>query len=197
MFAGRGVLVVLFFCLLTIPPAFGQKSKAQLQQEKQRNLARIKEVEGILSETVAKKTNSLGELNALNQRIRQQESLINSIRGEIGLLDGEISENNDIIEALERDLQQLRKELADMLYEAQKTRNSISPLSFLFSAESLNDLLTRLRYIEQYSEARELQAKQIVKVQEELAGQVKAIEGKRAEMQALLNEQMAESGNLA
>ncbi|MFO7257280.1 MAG: peptidoglycan DD-metalloendopeptidase family protein [Bacteroidota bacterium] len=197
MFAGRGVLVVLFFCLLTIPPAFGQKSKAQLQQEKQRNLARIKEVEGILSETVAKKTNSLGELNALNQRIRQQESLINSIRGEIGLLDGEISENNDIIEALERDLQQLRKELADMLYEAQKTRNSISPLSFLFSAESLNDLLTRLRYIEQYSEARELQAKQIVKVQEELAGQVKAIEGKRAEMQALLNEQMAESRNLA
>ncbi|HLT81170.1 MAG TPA: peptidoglycan DD-metalloendopeptidase family protein [Cyclobacteriaceae bacterium] len=197
MFAGRGVLVVLFFCLLSISPAFGQKSKAQLQKEKQQNLARIKEVEGILSETVEKKTNSLGELNALNQRIRQQENLINSIRGEIGLLDGEISENNDIIEALEKDLQRLRKEFAEMLYTAQKTRNSISPLSFLFSSQSLNDLLTRLRYMDQYAEARSLQARQIVKVQDELSGQVKMIEGKRAEMQTLLNEQMDESRNLA
>ena len=188
---------MLFFCLLSIPPAFGQKSKAQLQKEKQRNLARIKEVEGILSETVEKKANSMGELNALNQRIRQQENLINSIRGEIGLLDGEITENNDIIEALESDLQHLRKEFSDMLYTAQKTHNSISPLSFLFSAQSLNDLLTRLRYMDQYAQARALQAEQIVKVQEELAGQVKAIEGKRAEMQTLLNEQMDESRNLA
>lgn len=187
---------MLFFCLLSIPTAYGQKSKAQLQKEKQRNLARIREVEGILTETVEKKANSLGELSALNQRIRQQESLIGSIRGEIGILDGEISENNDIIEALEKDLQRLRKEYADMLYTAQKTHNSISPLSFLFSAHSLNDLLTRLRYMEQYAQARTLQAEQIVKVQDELSGQVKEIEGKRTEMQTLLNEQMSESRNL-
>src|SRR5690606_41557930 len=118
---------------------------------------------GDMVNTVKKKTNALGELKALNQRIRQQENLINSSRGEIGLLDGEISEKNDIIEALEKDLQRLRKEFAEMLYTAQKTRNSISPLSFLFSSQSLNDLLTRLRYMDQYAEARSLQARQIVK----------------------------------
>lgn len=190
-------MVILFFSLLSLPAAYAQKTKAQLQKEKQQNIVKIKEVESILSETVAKKSNSVGELNALNQRIRQQENLIRSIRSEIDLLNNEISENNDIIEALENDLTGLREEYAAMLYSAQKTQNSISPLSFLFSAHSLDELLTRLRYIEQYKEARKLQTQQIIKVQDELAGQVKEIEGKRAVKNDLLNEQVAENNNLS
>lgn len=187
----------LFFCLLSFTVANAQKTKAQLQKEKQQNLARIKEVEGILSETVEKKTNSVGELNALNHRIREQETLMRSIRAEVDLLNGEINENNDIIQALEEDLAELRKEYAAMLYAAQKTHNSISPLSFLFSARSLDDLFTRLRYMEQYTEARKLQAEQIVKVQDELSGQVREIEGKRAAKKTLLDEQVAENNKLA
>lgn len=197
MYVGRGVLVLLFFYLLTFSVAHAQKTKAQLQKEKQQNLARIKEVEAILSETVAKKTNSVGELNALNHRIREQETLIRSIRSEIDLLNGEINENTDIIEALEEDLTELREEYAAMLYAAQKTHNSISSLSFLFSAQSLDDLFTRLRYMEQYAKARTLQAEQIVKVQDELSGQVREIEGKRATKKKLLDEQVAESNSLS
>jgi len=196
MSVGKCVLVAVVIFLFCFSGAQAQKSKTQLQNEKQQNLKKIKEVEGILDETAAKKKNSLGELNALNQRIQQQESLINSIKGEIGLLDTEIDENNDIIDALDRDLKKLKKEYADMLYSAQKTHNSISYLSFLFSAQSLDDLLTRLRYIEQYSEARKLQTQQIVKVQEELSGQVREIEGKRESKNKLLNEQLSENTNL-
>lgn len=196
MFAGKCVLVLVVIFSLSFSVVIAQKTKTQLQNEKQQNLEKIKETESILSETAAKKKNSLGELNALNQRIHQQEVLINSIKGEIGLLDNEIGENKDIIDALERDLKKLKKEYADMLYAAQKTKNSITPLSFLFSAKSLDDLLTRLRYIEQYSDARRLQAEQIVKVQEELSGQVKEIEGKREVKNKLLNEQLAENNNL-
>ena len=196
MSVGKCVLVAVVIFSFCFSEATAQKTKSQLQNEKQQNLKKIKEVEGILDETAAKKKNSLGELSALNQRIQQQESLINSIKGEIGLLDTEIDENNDIIDALDRDLKKLKKEYADMLYTAQKTHNSISYLSFLFSAQSLDDLLTRLRYIEQYSEARKLQTEQIVKVQEELSGQVKEIEGKRESKNKLLNEQLAENTNL-
>lgn len=196
MFAGKSVLVLTVIFSLSFSGAMAQKTKAQLQNEKQQNLAKIKEVESILSETAAKKKNSLGELNALNHRIQQQEGLINSIKGEINLLDNEIGENKDIIDALEGDLKKLRKEYADMLYAAQKTHNSITPLSFLFSAKSLDDLLTRLRYIEQYTEARKLQADQIIKVQEELSGQVREIENKRTVKNKLLDEQLAENNNL-
>lgn len=195
MYAGK-VSILLFLCVSTFC-AFGQKSKGQLQQEKQENIKKIAEVENILSETASKKKNSLGELNALNQRIKEQENLMNAIKGEVGLLDNEIGENKDIIDALEGDLQKLKKEYAAMLYAAQKTHNSITPLSFLFSAKSLDQLLSRLHYIEQYSEARKVQARQIVKVQEELSGQVRVIQTKRDEKGKLLDEQLAENNNLS
>lgn len=195
MRAGNGAL--LFF-LLTVwmVPAFGQKSKTQLQKEKQQNLEKIKETEKILSETATKKKNSLGELNAVNQRIREQENLINSISGEVRLLDSDIGENNDIIRVLEQDLNKLKKEYASMVIAAQKVNNSTTRLTFLFSAASFDQMIMRLRYIEQYSNIRKLQAEQIGKVQEALGGHVKKIESRRTEKNKLLTEEVTENESL-
>jgi hypothetical protein len=56
MFAGKPLLCLLFFVLLFFS-ATAQKSKSQLQKEKQQNLEKIKEVEKIIVETSAKKKN--------------------------------------------------------------------------------------------------------------------------------------------
>ena len=195
MFAGRRLIVLLIFFVLALS-ASAQKSKSQLQKEKQENLEKIKEVEKIIGETSTKKKNSLGELSALNQRIRVQENLITSIKGEIGLLDAEILENNDIINALEDDLEKLKKEYVSMLFAAQKASNSTTRLTFLFSAKSFDQLIMRLRYMEQYGETRKLQADQIVKVQQELSGQVNEIRSRREEKNKLLSEVVHENENL-
>ena len=102
MTAGKLLFFIsLSVALLAAPPAFAQKkSKAQLQREKQQNLEKIKETERIISETNQQKKNSIGELNALNQRINQQEALIMSIKSEVDLLDSDISENMQIIYSL-------------------------------------------------------------------------------------------------
>ncbi len=190
--------VIYFFLLFNFFffSATAQKNKNQLQKEKQQQLEKIKEVEKIIQETSTQKKNTLGELNALNQRIRQQESLIQSIKSEVGLLDKEIYENNDIILALEEDLGILKKEYASMLFAAQKANNSTTRLTFLFSAQSFDQLIMRMRYMDQYAETRKLQAEQIVKVQEELSGQVKEIEVRREEKNSLLAEQLKENENL-
>lgn len=195
MSAGRlaatiGILTICCF------QAVAQKNKSQLQKEKQQNLEKIKETEKILSETSTKKTNSIGELNAVKQRIHQQEQLITSIKGEMNILDSEIGENNDIIRALEEDLRRLKKEYAAMLFAAQKANNSTTRLTFLFSAESFDQLIMRLRYMEQYSETRKLQADQILKVAEALGGQVREIEVRRTEKNKLLTEEEKENESL-
>lgn len=196
MCVGRRILFFTIVFLLSFI-AEAQKSKSQLQKEKQESLEKIKEVEKIIGETSKQKKNSLGELNALNQRIREQENLIASIKGEISLLDGEISENNDIINALEDDLDKLKKEYIAMLYAAQKVNNSATRLTFLFSAKSFDQLIMRLRYMEQYGETRKLQADQIVKVQNALSGQVQEISRRREEKNKLLSEVVSENDNLA
>ncbi|MDH4092609.1 MAG: peptidoglycan DD-metalloendopeptidase family protein [Cyclobacteriaceae bacterium] len=195
MCAGKHLLCFLILSIITFSVA-AQKSKSQLQKEKQQNLAKIKEVEKIIGETSAKKKNSLGELSALNERIKEQEKLVRSIKGEVVLLDSEIGENTDIINALEDDLAALKKEYASMLFAAQKANNSATRLTFLFSAKSFDQLIMRLRYMKQYAETRKLQAEQIIKVQEELSVHVTQIKAKREDKNRLLNEQLSATNNL-
>src|SRR5690606_555623 len=197
MCAGKNFLLVVLLLTCSLA-AFGQKkTKGQLQKEKQQSIERIKEVEKILNETSAKRKNSLGELNALNQRIVEQQNLISSIRNEIGLLNTEIRENNDIIQVLDDDLKNLKKEYAAMLFAAQKASNSTTRLTFLFSSKSFDQLVMRLRYMEQYGEARKLQAELISQVQAELGDQVKKIETRREEKNKLLKDGEHENANLA
>ena len=195
MNAGKCAWLFLIFGFLSFS-AVAQKSKAQLQKEKQQNLEKIKEVEKIIEETSAQKKNSLGELSALNQRVREQEKLVGSIKGEVNFLDSEISDNNDIILVLEEDLDDLKKEYSAMLFAAQKANNSTTRLTFLFSAKSFDQLVMRLRYMDQYAETRKLQAEQITKVQEELSGHVAEIRVRREEKNKLLNEEQREGTNL-
>ena len=198
MIAGKPIFpVLIFFFLLSCCLAQAQKVKTQLQKEKQENLEKIKETERILAETGQQKKNSLGELSALNQRIRQQEALIGSIQNEIGLLDADINENNDILQALEEDLAKLKEEYATMLFSAQKASGKVDKLMFLFAAPSFDQLLMRLKYMEQYSEARKDQAEVISRIQSVLRNQVTLIEGVKNEKSKLLNEQIAESNQLA
>src|SRR5688572_17942715 len=195
MCGGKHLLCLLVFCIFSYSVA-AQKTKSQLQREKQENLEKIKEVEKIIDETTTKKTNTIGELNALNERIREQEKLVKSIKGEVNILDSEIGENNDIIGALEVDLKKLKKEYASMLYAAQKANNSTTRLTFLFSSKSFDQLIMRLRYMKQYGETRKLQAEQITKVQEELSGQVQEIKVRREEKNKLLNDEVAATTSL-
>jgi septal ring factor EnvC (AmiA/AmiB activator) len=196
MNAGRSFCLLLFLIFSTV--SFAQKkSKAQLQKEKQQNIEKIKEVEKILGETANQKKNTLGALSALNQRIIEQENLIASIKKEINFLNTEIDQNNDIIGALESDLEKFKKEYASMLYAAQKANNSTTRLTFLFSARSFDQLVMRMRYMEQYGETRKLQANLILQVQEELSGQVQSITSQREEKSKLLQEGVTENQNLA
>jgi septal ring factor EnvC (AmiA/AmiB activator) len=84
-----------------------------------------------------------------------------------------------------------------MLFSAQKASNNTTRLTFLFSSDSFHQLVMRLKYMEQYSEARKLQADQILKVQAELSGQVRIIQTRRDEKNSLLNDQVRENENLS
>ena len=193
------VLLILLTLVLSFggsSSAFGQKTKGQLQKEKQQNLLKIKETEKIISETAEQKNNSLGELSALNQRIHQQENLIQSVKNEISLLNTDINENNQIIDALEEDVAHLKEEYAAMLFSAQKASGKADKLMFLFSAKNFDQLLMRLKYMEQYSTARKEQAEAIVRVQNVLEEQVRQTEIIKGDKNKLLSEEISESNNL-
>jgi len=189
------LLVVFLFVLPAV--VFAQKNKSQLQKERQQNLERIQETEKILEETSYEKKNSIGELTALNRRIEQQETLVGSIRSEISLLDADLNEDNQIIEALESDVLELKEEYASMLFAAQKASGKTDKLTLLFSAKSFDQFLMRLKYMEQYGKARQEQTEAITRTEVLLGEQVRRTEAKRNEKQLLLNDELKQSEHLS
>lgn len=196
----RSSATVLLFSLILSTFSFSlqaQKSKTELEREKKENLRKIAEAERILDETADQKKATLGQLQALNQQINARESLIRSIDSEIRILDGEIEDLRIVANALQSDLQTLKEEYAAQIYASYKANQGNSKLMFLFSASSFNQLMQRLKYLEQYAKARRMQAEQIEVVTKELNEQRSKVEAKRAEQQTLLNQQVRESRKLA
>ncbi len=191
------ILLLLLSFFLVGHHSFAQKNKGQLEKEKKENLRKIAEAERILSETSNKKEATLGQLKALNQQIKARESLVRSIGSQIRILDGEILDLSIVVSSLQSDLQQLRDEYAEQIYSSYKANKGNSKLMFLFSSQNFNQLLQRLKYLEQYVEARRLQAEQIEVVTKELNDQKNKVGVKRAEQQTLLNQQVRESRKLA
>jgi len=189
-------LFCLSIILSTLTLSHAQKNKSQLEKEKKEIIKKIKETSKILEGTKIKKKASIGQLYALKQQIKDRRSLINSISDEINFLKDEIGENEEIITALASDLQKLKEEYAAMIYAAYKAHNSYDKLTFIFSAKTFNQLIMRLKYFEQYSEARKTQVQQIEKVKEALSVEKNGLTKKKKEKGSLLHIQMIEAQNL-
>src|SRR5690606_24773955 len=187
-------LIILLLPLVT--QAQKQKSKAQLEKEKKENLNRIKEANRILQQTKVQKEASIGQLNAIQEKITVQKGVISTISREIKLLETGLKETEGIVGELQSDLESLKAEYATMVYAASMTANSYNKLMFVFAADSFNQMVRRLRYLQQYSEARKKQVEQINKVQVALTGQLRTLESQREEKRGLLNKQVVENKNL-
>ncbi len=186
----------LLAILLCHQVAFGQKTKTQLEQEKKENLRKIAEAEKILTETQSERKVTIGQLQAIDQQIKARQALISGLTLEIGLLETEIKDLSIVVGALQKDLKDLKEEYAAMIFASYKANSGFTILTFLFSASTFNQLFMRLQYLEQYSEARKLQAQQITVVTEELGKQRQDLEIKNDEQKGLLNLQVRENKKL-
>ncbi|WP_456460363.1 murein hydrolase activator EnvC family protein [Reichenbachiella sp.] len=186
----------LITTFLILPEGFAQKSKSQIEKEKKESLAKISEVQKILKETETEKKASIGQLQALNKQIEARRSLISSLTQEIDLISGEISDLSIVVNALQSDLEHLKQEYGQMIYDAYKANQGYSKLTFLFSAQTFNQLFLRLKYLEQYTKAREVQVEQIEKVRDALNQQMGVLVVKKEEQDALLKTKIKENQSL-
>ncbi len=186
--------VLCFFSLL----AFSQKPKdrATLEKEKKLNLLKIQKVNKILNETKQEKLNSIGQIKVYNEQISNKESKIALAKEDIDLIS---SEMQDLIKAQKElfgKLKVLQDEYAEIIYNESKNANKLNGISFLFSAGSMSELFMRYKYLQQYSENKKQQLRQIAEVGEELKGRQKLLLSKKQNQQEIIGEIKAEADNL-
>ena len=186
-------ICLFFFCSLTV---YGQKSKAQLEREKKQNLKKIAEANRILKETTSEKRASLGQLTALTEQISSRAERIAGITREIRMLESEATELSQIATAMEQDIANLQREYASMVYATSKANNGYARLAYLFSADTFNKLVMRFKYLQQYTEARKTQVKQIQTIKDVLQKQRAKLGQKKQEKDLLLQAQVHENTTL-
>lgn len=193
----RSISFFFFLFILLCPTySFGQK-KSDLESKKKLLQKEIQYTESLLKETKINKKLSLNQLVTLNKKIGMREELIRTINSEIKLIEKQIVEQKDIIDALESDLKKLKEEYARLIYYAYKNQNSYDRLMFIFASEDFNQAFNRLKYLQQYSSYRQHQAQLIVKTRELLDKKIDELKGKKQEKQELLGSEVQEKQNLA
>jgi septal ring factor EnvC (AmiA/AmiB activator) len=189
---------LLFLLLLSVWTNVNAQtlSRTELEKEKKANLEKINTTQKILNQTRKQKTSSVGELRALNKQISSQEKQLSLMEQDLELIETELKGLSSETSQLEDKITVLRKEYADMLYQASKTSGRINQLSFILSSKSFNELVMRYKYIQQYGENRQQQVDQIKKTSAELTERQQQLAGKRTSQVTIKEQKLTEAQQL-
>ncbi len=187
----------VFFVLFCSISAWGQvDKKTQLEQQKKENLAKIKELNSIISRTSKKKNASIGKLNVLKEQIVVQKKQINVLNENQELLAAEASKLKQESDVLASKLERLKKNYALMLYEAQKVSTVSNKISFLLLSNDIGEFTRRFDYLRQFTSNRKEQAHKIFETRQDLMTKKQQVEFKKNEEKKVLVEKEKEKANL-
>jgi murein hydrolase activator len=190
----KSLLLLTLLTFLGGSYAFAQsKSREQLEREKKQNIEKLKAAEQILAVTRKKKTSTIGKVKALNHQINSQKSQLELLEEDILLIDQEIEALEKASQELDNKLDLLKKEYADMLFLASKSSAKLNKLSFLFASDSFNELIMRYKYLEQYTESRKMQVRQIAEITATLKVRQLELQGKKGDKQVVITNKQTES----
>ncbi len=189
--------LLIFFLIGEISFVHAQtKNRKQLEDRKGASLKKIEETNKILNQTREQKESNLTKLNLIKQKIKVQETLIQTINEEIEFYDVEIKESENIIVALDKDIREMKSEYAAMVVIAHKYSGSFDQLAYIFAADNFRQMALRYQYFKQYSAIRTNQLTQIQAVTQTLERQRTALLKKRNAKAKLAGVKIKEANNL-
>lgn len=164
----RLLFCLLFFCFST--PMWSQTpTQQELEERKMKIQLEIKEKERELQSVKSKEKSVIGQLLIQQEKIGLKEKLIRTTEKQTKLLSNDIYVNQLKINQLNRDLDQLRKDYAEMILKSYKSRSEQSRAMFLLSSQNFLQAYKRAQYMKQYASYRKMQG-------EEIKGKAKQLE---------------------
>ena len=182
-------------CIL-LPLLMSAQSVKELQAEQQKLQQQMKETDQMLSQTKKNEKATQNKLNLLNQDIKTRKKLISSINTEIDVLNRDISVLTDRRRSLQTELEQHKAEYARMVRESHYAEMQSSPLLFLFSAKSFQQLVRRIRYMYEFRQYRKAEVSRITGIQMDIDIQNNLLSDRKADRNAALQQQQKEKAKL-
>ncbi|MFN3967351.1 murein hydrolase activator EnvC family protein [Flavobacterium sp.] len=156
----RFLFCLLFFCL-AMPMWSQPPTQEELEQRKAKIQLEIQEKEKLLQSVKSKEKSVVGQLLIQKEKIGLKEKLIRTTEKQTKLLSNDIYINQLKINQLNRDLEQLRKDYAEMILKSYKSRSEQSRAMFLLSSQNFLQAYKRAQYMKQYASYRKMQGEEI------------------------------------
>lgn len=185
--------LVLSACLLV--PAWSESVK-ELQQKQKKLQAEIEQTNKMLKQTKKDESATLNKLQLLNQNIKTQKKLIHTLDNEITALNREMTRLSNTRDSLQVILEHYKGDYAQMVKQSHYARMQQSPLLFLLSSDSFQQLARRTRYLQEFAHFRQEQVCRIETTQAEIDTQNELLETNKADKQAALSSRKREQANL-
>jgi len=204
-FTNRLLVIVLF--LLTTAFTLSAQSVKELERQRKQTLQKLETTSKMLNETNQSKKTSLNKLNIISKNINERKTLIKNISSEISLMDAQIIKLNQEKTQLENKLGKLKSDYVKLVQEAHINRNLYAKIMFVLSANSFDQSYRRLRYLQEYSDYRKQQVREIEHVKTEIihkndsisthkVTKVQVVKQKESETQNLSKDEQKEKGFL-
>ena len=171
--------------LLILSDISGQQ-KDYLEKKRKETLKEIENTQSILNEVSKSKINSVEKLKLLESQIINRNTLIGNLSNEIEFSDNEITEQQILINAIEYDVEIIKKIYARMIFVAYKKHKKGNFITYIISAQSFDQAYKRLKYIKQYCFFRKKQLATINEIRENLSKKKVMLEVSKKTKQKLL-----------
>lgn len=173
------------------------QSLDELRKKKEKTHEEIKYTNRLLEEAKKTEKQTLNKYNILNKQIQLRTNLISGINSEVGVLADFIDQNTWLISSLNADLDELKKEYANMIVFAQRNQTNYSEVLFLLSSQSFNQAYKRMMYLKQYTEYRKKQVELIKWIHDLVQVKATHLQEQRNEKETLLQAKKREADKLS
>ena len=186
-------LSILLICLLSVG-FYAQSSRlSDLEKKRKEALERVERTTQMLSKNKATTKNTIYRLNVLGDQIKARESFLNDLSKELGVISTEMSEIQEEYSELSLNLSVKKEQYAKSIRLMSRRNKSEDKLMFILSAKDLNQMTSRMRYLDEYAGYQRVQANEISRKQTELSEKRLALETVYREKEAVKNKQAQEA----
>jgi len=187
LFSEKNILALLIAVACLFSTAYAQKSSSQLKKDKQKIEKEISNTQNLLKKNQKNQKASLQQIAVLRQQISNREKLITTLNQEIIRMEEEQELNQQEILNLQKKLDYMKSDYAQVVYQAYRNRNLMDKVTFILAADDFTQMFRRLRFYTVFSENVRSQADKIAQTQTELKEKNEQIIALKSEKLTLLS----------
>ena len=188
-------ILVLMLCSLFLTPAYAESVK-ELQSKQKKLQQEIEQTNKMLKQTKKDETATLNKLQLIGRNIKNQKKLITTLDSEITALNRQMRSLNKTKDSLQLILNGYKADYARMVRQTHYARIQQSPLLFLLSSDSFQQLARRARYLQEFAHYRQEQVRRITATQAEIDTQNDLLQANKTSKQSVLSTKKKEQANL-